>query len=212
MSTSTGQASRSETRDTPQLWAYGYDDHDVIGQRSLGFWLYMMSDMMIFAGLFTAHRVYAHAYAGSFTAKQIIDPLIELWPTALILASVLSFGVAMVSMKHANRRGVLQWMGLSFVLGMIFLGVDAYSFANLAWRGALPSKSGFLSDYWTIVWTHGAHVAFGLIWMAVMLFQVATEGFSELVVARLVNLRIFWFFQAAIWLCVYTVIYLLGTY
>ncbi|NNC23988.1 cytochrome O ubiquinol oxidase [Salinisphaera sp. USBA-960] len=193
------------------LWAYGYDDHDTIGLRSLGFWLYMMSDLMIFAGLFVAHRAYIRAYAGShFTAQSVIEPLQALWPTGLILGSVLAFGLAMVSLKHANRRGVLGWMLGAFILGLAFIGVEVGSFVDLAERGGLPSVSGFLSDYWTIVLAHAAHVAFGLLWMLIMWLQVATEGFSELVVARLINLRIFWFFQASIWLCVYAVVYLLG--
>lgn len=193
-----------------QLWAFGHDDHDTIGIRSIGFWLYMMSDLMIYAGLFTAHRVYIEAYAGSFTAAQVIEPLRELWPTAFILASVLAFGLAMVGLKSANRRSVLVWMAVAFVLGLAFLAFETWSFAQLGERGAWPTVSGFLSDYWTIVWAHAVHVIFGLLWMLVMMIQVTTEGFSELVVARLVNLRIFWFFQAVIWLCVYCVVHLLG--
>lgn len=194
------------------LWAYGYDDHDEIGNRSLGFWLYMMSDLMVFTGLFVAHRVYVHAFAGSFTSSQVIDPISALLPTGLIMLSVLAYGFAMLGLKKANRPAVLIWMIGAFVLGLAFLGVEAYTFTEHAALGAIPSKSGFLSDYWTIDWAHGAHVAIGLLWMAVMMIQVLTQGFSELVVARLVNLRIFWFFQAAIWVCVYTVVYLLGSY
>lgn len=203
-------SSQPDDSEGTDLWAFGHDDHDLIGQRSLGLWLYMMSDIMVFAGLFTAHRAYMGAFAGSFTDAQVLDPLSALWPTALILISVLAFGLAMVELKNANRRSVLGWMAAAFVLGLAFLGVEVWSFADLAARGAWPMVSGFLSDYWTIIWAHGAHVFFGLLWMAVMMVQVAVFGFSELVVARLVNLRIFWFFQAAIWLSVYFVVYLLG--
>jgi cytochrome o ubiquinol oxidase subunit 3 len=194
------------------LWAYDYDDHDEIGNRSFGFWLYMMSDLLVFTGLFVAHRQYTHAFAGSLTASQISAPLSGLLPSALILLSVLAYGFSMVSLKSANRKAVLRWMGVAFVLGLAFIGVESYTFAGLAARGAIPSQSGFLSDYWTIIWAHGLHVTFALLWTAVMLIQVTKRGFTELVVARLVNLRIFWFFQAAIWVCVYTVMYLLGSF
>lgn len=193
-----------------ELWSFGHDDHDLIGRRSLGFWLYMMSDIMIYAGLFTAHRVYIGAFAGSFTDAQVLDPLFELLPTVLIFGSVLTFGLAMVELKNANQRGVAGWMLAAFVLGLAFLGLEIWSFADLAGRGAWPTESGFLSDYWTIIWAHGAHVFFGLVWMLVMLVQVTTSDLSELVVARLVNLRIFWFFQAVMWIAVYFVVYLLG--
>lgn len=214
MSQTSNQASNHSDSSGPEitLWAYDYDDHDVIGIRALGFWLYMMSDLMVFTGLFVAHRVYTHAFAGSFTSSQISDPLSGLLPTALILLSVLAYGFSMVSLKNSDRTAVLRWMGVAFVLGLAFIGLESYTFAGLASRGAVPSQSGFLSDYWTIIWAHGLHVAFGLLWMVVMLIQVVRRGFTELVVARLINLRIFWFFQAAIWVCVYSVMYLLGSF
>jgi cytochrome o ubiquinol oxidase subunit 3 len=201
---------RENGSDSIRLWDHEHGEHDTLSLRSLGFWLYMMSDAMIFAGLFTAHGAYVGHFAGSFTAAQVLDPLNTLLPTFLIFSSVLAYGLGMVALKHGNRGGVLRWLLIACALGLVFLGVEAWTFTGLAARGATPEKSGFLSDFWIIVWAHGAHVFIGLIWMLVMIAQVAMEGLSAGVVGRLINLRIFWFFQAIIWVCVFTVVYLLG--
>lgn len=198
-------------RGGPILWQTEPAHPDTIGMRSLGFWLYMMSDAMIFAGLFAAHGVYLRAYGTShITAAQVIDPVEGLIPTVLLFASVLMFGLACVALKNDDRTRLLRWMGASLALGLAFLLVEGVEFAGLAGEGAVPQASAFLSDFWTLVWVHGAHVAVGLIWMAAMMVQIARDGFSEPVVGRLINLRIFWFFQAVIWVFVYTFVYLMG--
>lgn len=193
------------------LWQPEPEHPDTIGLRTLGFWLYMMSDAMIFAGLFTAHGVYLRAYGASpITAAQVIDPAKGLIPTALLFASVLMYGLASVALKNDDRVRTLRRMGAALVLGVAFLAEEAWEFAGHASQGAVPQASAFLSDFWTIVWVHGAHVTIGLIWMAAMLVQVARDGFTEPVVGRFLNLRIFWFFQAVIWVFVYIFVYLMG--
>lgn len=200
-------------QDTSDMWQYEDHPHDAIGTRTLGFWLYMMSDLMIFAGLFATFGIYADGmhYAGAFTAGQVIHPGPALWSTAFIFASVLAYGYAMVSLKKANRSGVLLGIAMAFVLGIAFLGMEWHEFSDLYAMGAIPEKSGFLSDYWVIVLVHAVHVAFGLLWLAAMFIQVALEGFTEDVVYRLLNLKIFWLFQALIWVCVFTLVYLMGS-
>lgn len=193
-----------------RLWDEHHHEHDLIGLRSLGFWLYMLSDAMIFAGLFAAHGVYMHNFAGSFTASQVIHPTEALWPTLFIFTSVFAYGMSLVALKKGNRAGVINWIVLALALGVAFLFTECRDFAGLAAMGAVPQLSGFLSDFWVLVLTHAAHVFFGLMWMAVMVVQVARDGFSEAVVSRLVNLKIFWFFQAVIWVCVFSFVYLMG--
>lgn len=194
-----------------ELWSVDAGHPDTIGLRSIGFWLYMMSDAMIFAGLFAAHGVYIGAYGSSgITADQVIDPIEGLLPTFFLFASVLMFGLASVALKNDDRHAVVRWMGAAAVLGVAFLGAETWEFVGLAHEGAVPQASAFLSDFWTIVWVHGAHVLVGLIWMTAMLIQIARDGFTEATVGRFINLRIFWFFQAVIWVCVYTFVYLLG--
>lgn len=193
-----------------KLWDYHDHGHDVIGTRSLGFWLYMMSDAMIFSGLFAAHGVYATSFAGSFTAKAVIHPMAALWPTLFIFTSVLAYGFGMVALKKGNRSGVINALLVAFVLGLGFLFMEWREFSELLAMGAIPERSGFLSDFWVLVLTHAAHVLFGLLWMFIMIIQVARDGFSENVVYRLINLKLFWHFQAVIWVCVFTFVYLMG--
>ncbi len=194
-----------------QLFSDEPDHHDSISLRSLGFWLYMMSDAMIFAGLFAAHGVYLEAYGTSnITADQVIDPVTALLPTLVLFASVLVFGMASVALARGDKAGTVRWMLVSLAIGVFFLLDETAEFASLASEGATPQASAFLSDFWTIIWVHAAHVFFGLIWMAALTIQIAREGFTEGSVGRFINLRIFWFFQAVIWVCVYVFVYLMG--
>tara|TARA_B100000925_G_scaffold44429_1_gene28983 strand:- start:136 stop:768 length:633 start_codon:yes stop_codon:yes gene_type:complete len=194
-----------------QLFSDKPDHHDSISLRSLGFWLYMMSDAMIFAGLFAAHGVYLEAYGTShITADQVIDPVTALLPTLVLFASVLVFGMASVALARGDKAGTVRWMLVSLAIGVFFLLDETAEFASLVSEGATPQASAFLSDFWTIIWVHAAHVFFGLIWMAALTIQIAREGFTEGTVGRFINLRIFWFFQAVIWVCVYVFVYLMG--
>jgi cytochrome o ubiquinol oxidase subunit 3 len=193
-----------------QLWAYDDTGHDPIGTRSIGFWLYMMSDAMIFAALFAAHGTYLHNYAGGPTAQDVIHFTGAAWETLFLFASVLAYGFGMVALKHGSCTGVVKWLFVSFLLGIGFLLLEYQEFSGLAEIGAVPQRSGFLSDYWGIILTHGLHVFFGLLWMLVMIIQVMSEGFSQSVVGRLLTLKQFWHFQAVIWVCVFTFVYLMG--
>jgi cytochrome o ubiquinol oxidase subunit 3 len=193
-----------------RLWDYAAHAHDVIGTRSLGFWLYLMSDAMIFVAWFAAWAVYMHASAGGPTLAQVVHPDAALLQTLILFASVLAYGLGMVALKHGRRGGVLAGLSVSLVLGAVFLVLEAQDFSALAAIGALPQRSGFLSEYWLIVLAHALHMLFGLLWMLVMIVQVAALGFRESVVARLVNLKLFWHFQALVWVCVLCFIMLPG--
>lgn len=190
------------------LWDASYDSHDGISTRTLGFWLYMLSDAMIFAALFTVYAILGHNYAGGPTAAQILHPGDALLETLLVFTSVLAFGLGMSALKHGNRSAVLNWIAVAFVLGAAFVGLEIQEFAHLASQGIVPQRSAFLSAFYTIVLMHGLHMVFGLLWMAVMAVQLLREGFTDNVVYRLLNLRIFWHFQAVIWVCVFVFIYL----
>ncbi|MDA8361816.1 MAG: cytochrome c oxidase subunit 3 [Gammaproteobacteria bacterium] len=192
------------------LWDEGYHGHDVISTRTFGFWLYMLSDAMIFATLFAAYAVLASHTAGGPTAQNIVHPWYAFGETVLVFSSVLAFGFSMTALKAASRPGVIGWMLLALVLGAGFLGLEIHEFVGLAMRGIVPARSAFLSSYWALVLTHGLHMALGLIWMLVMMYQVMRYGFSTDVVARLLSLKYFWLFQAVMWVCVFTVIYLHG--
>lgn len=198
----------------PELWHFGSGHPDVISSRTFGMWLYMMSDAMIFAGLFAAYGVLDHPWntAGGPGPHQVSVPLDAFWQTLAVLSSVLAYSLGTVSLKRGSKSGMMLGIFAAIVLGGVFLGFEIHDFFHLVAAGAPPERSGFLSMFFLLVATHGAHMAIGLLWMAVMLGQIVTIGFTEEVVARLLNLRMFWQFQASVWVCVFAFVYLRGAF
>ncbi len=194
--------------DTTMLWDSSHHERDAISTRTFGFWLYMLSDAMILAALFTAYAVLRHNYAGAPTAAQIAHPGYAFRETLLVFSSVFAFGLTMSALKQGSRAGVINGIVVSFLIGAAFLGMEFHEFSGLIGRGITPERSGFLSAYYAMVLVHGLHMVFGLLWMAVMVVQIMRQGFTDNVVYRLLNLKIFWQFQAVIWVCVFTVVYL----
>src|SRR5690606_39659231 len=129
----------------------------------LGFWIYLMSDALIFATLFATYGVLATAYAGGPTARELFDlPLVAL-NTAFLLVSSITYGMAMMDMHEGKAGGVRAWLAITALFGMAFVGVELYEFSHLMAEGATPQRSAFLSAFYTLVGTHGLHVTFGLI-------------------------------------------------
>jgi len=196
----------------PPLWHYGYEAHDMIATKTLGFWLYMLSDALIFAGIFAAYGVLDHNMnaAGGPTEAQIVHPVAAFWQTLAVVTSVFCYSLATVALKHGYRQLVVLGILAAMLLGAVFIALELKDFADLYAQGATPQVSGFLSAYFVLIATHGLHMAFGLLWLFVMLIQVIRLGLTAPVVAQLLNLRLFWQFQSAIWVCVYVFVYLKG--
>jgi len=196
------------------LWQLEAEAHDDIAARTLGFWLYMMSDALIFAALFAAYGVLDHSYntAGGPGAHQIVHPVDGFWQTLAVMTSVFAYSLATVAMKMRSRPGVILYTAIALVLGLVFLGLELGDFSRLIAQGAGPDRSGFLSIFFVLIATHGLHMVFGILWMLVMIVQVARSGFTSNIVARLLNLRMFWQFQASVWVCVYVFVYLRGAF
>jgi cytochrome o ubiquinol oxidase subunit 3 len=196
----------------PELWHFGHDGHDPIATKTLGFWLYMISDALIFGGIFAAYGVLDHGMndAGGPGASQIVHPVAAFWQTIAVLTSVLAYSLATVAMKTGNRSGVMLGIVVSILLACIFLGLEFNDFATLFAQGNTPDRSGFLSVFFLLIATHGLHMMFGVLWMLVMLVQIPRFGLNADVVTRMLNLRLFWQFQASVWVCVYIFVYLRG--
>lgn len=184
--------------------------HDTQGTKVLGFWIYLMSDCIIFASLFATYAVLVFATAGGPGPKELFDLDLVLAETGILLVSSITFGFAMISMKHNNRNGVLFWLVVTFLLGLSFVGIEIYEFNHLIHEGYGPDRSAFLSAFFTLVGTHGIHVSAGLIWIIIMLTQVARRGLNETNQTRLMCLSLFWHFLDVIWIGVFTVVYLMG--
>ena len=179
-----------------------------MGPTPLGFWIYLMSDALIFASLFATFGVLGTSFAGGPSPREIFElPLVAL-NTSLLLLSSLTFGFAMLSMQAGRVRAVQAWLGVTALLGAGFVGIELSEFARLIAEGATPQRSAFLSAFFTLVETHGLHVTFGLIWMGVLLVQLSQRGLELPMKRRLMCLSMFWHFLDIIWIGVYTFVYL----
>ncbi|WWP02090.1 MAG: cytochrome o ubiquinol oxidase subunit III [Candidatus Dasytiphilus stammeri] len=186
------------------------DDYEANSNKIFGFWIYLMSDCIIFATLFAT---YAVMIANEPMDKNIFNLPFVLVETNCLLFSSITYGMAMVNMnkKARSKNKVLMWLFLTFLLGVCFIYMEIYEFHNLINNNYGPNRNGFLSSFFTLVGTHGIHVLSGLIWIVVLMSQVAYRGINATNKTRMVCLSLFWHFLDIIWICVFTVVYLLGT-
>ncbi len=176
----------------------------------LGFWIYLMSDCLIFAILFATYAVLGGNFAGGPGPKDLFDlPLVAV-NTAMLLFSSITYGFAMLAMARDNKALTLVWLAVTLVFGGCFLGIELYEFSELIHEGAGPWRSAFLSSFFTLVGTHGLHVTFGSIWLITLMVQVSRFGLTAANQRRLACLSLFWHFLDVIWIGVFTFVYLMG--
>ncbi len=190
-----------------------YDDgsHHPKHGTLFGFWLYLMSDSLIFAVLFAVYAVLGRNYAAGPSGADLFElPLVAV-NTGLLLLSSITYGMAMISMQHGRIKGVLGWLSITLVFGLGFLGIELYEFAHLIHEGAGPQRSAFLSAFFTLVGTHGLHVTFGSLWLVTLMVQVSKLGLTTENKRRLICLSMFWHFLDVVWIGVFTFVYLMGT-
>ncbi|MBQ1500971.1 MAG: cytochrome o ubiquinol oxidase subunit III [Sphingomonas sp.] len=191
---------------------YDFDEHPHPEGYStmLGFWIYLMSDCLIFAILFACYAVLGGNFAAGPGPKELFDlPLVAL-NTAMLLFSSITYGFAMLGMARGNKSQVLIWLAITLVFGACFLGIELYEFSELIHEGAGPWRSAFLSSFFTLVGTHGLHVTFGSIWLVTLMVQVSRFGLTAANQRRLACLSLFWHFLDVIWIGVFTFVYLMG--
>jgi cytochrome o ubiquinol oxidase subunit 3 len=189
---------------------YDSGEHHPPNSTLLGFWLYLMSDCLVFAVLFAVYAVLGRSYAAGPSGADLFDlPLVAL-NTALLLFSSITYGFAMIAMQHGRQKHLLAWLALTGLLGLGFLGIEIFEFSHLIHEGAGPGRSAFLSSFFTLVGTHGLHVTFGIIWLVTLMFQVRKLGLIHENKRRLVCLSMFWHFLDVVWIGVFTFVYLMG--
>jgi len=186
------------------------DHPDAVEIRAFGFWLYMMSDLVLFGALFATYAVLGHNYAGGPTGRELFHLPYVFGETLLLLVSSAAYGMAMLAMHKGRRDAIAGWLAFTFLLGLGFIAMEIHEFRGLILEGHGPDRSAFLSAFFALVGTHGAHVGAGLIWMAVMMGQVITKGLTTAVQSRLIRLSLFWHFLDVVWVGVFTVVYLMG--
>ncbi len=183
---------------------------DTVSMQTFGFWLYLMSDLIIFATLFATFAVLGRNYAGGPTGKVLFELPYVLGETLLLLFSSVTYGLVMLAVHNGKKKWVLIGLAVTFLLGLGFVSVEINEFYRMIAEGHGPDRSAFLSSFFTLVGTHGTHVTFGLIWMAVMIAQVAVKGSTSPVQSRLMRLSMFWHFLDIIWIGIFSIVYLMG--
>ncbi|MEA1830918.1 cytochrome o ubiquinol oxidase subunit III [Methylobacterium durans] len=201
----------SKTKDLVEAPSFHLEeDHHPDGSTMLGFWIYLMSDCLIFAVLFATYAVLGRNYAAGPAPKDLFElPLVAL-NTSMLLLSSITYGFAMLEMQRDRQAATLGWLAVTGLFGLAFVGIELYEFAHLIHEGATPQRSGFLSAFFTLVGTHGLHVSLGIVWLVVLMVQVRQRGLIAENQRRLLCLSMFWHFLDVVWIGVFTFVYLMG--
>jgi len=185
-------------------------EHEAGGSTMLGFWIYLMSDCLIFAVLFAMYGVLGSSYAAGPGPKDLFDlPLVALNTTMLLFSSI-TYGFAMLTMQKKQVAATQLWLAITGLFGLAFVGIELFEFHHMIEEGAGPQRSAFLSSFFTLVGTHGLHVSVGLIWLVTLMVQVGRRGLIPANERRLQCLSLFWHFLDVIWIGVFTFVYLMS--
>ncbi len=179
--------------------------------KSVGFWVYLMTDCVLFAALFATYAVLHNATNGDASGKELFELPYVLFETMVLLTSSFSAGLGILAARRRDKTGVLFWFAVTFLLGLLFLGLEVSEFHKLIAEGNSFRNSGFLSAYFTLVGTHGLHITFGLVWMGVMLWQIWKHGVTPKLSSGLGLLSLFWHFLDIVWIFIFTIVYLFGS-
>lgn len=178
--------------------------------KTLGFWIYIMTDCVLFATLFAVYAVLHGSTFGGPSSSQLFDLPYVFIETFLLLTSSFTIGMAVLSAQSGHKSRTIGWLILTFILGLSFVAMELTEFTHLVADGNSWQRSGFLSAFFTLVGTHGAHISVGLLWMIVMTLRIVKGGLKSVDVRRLALLGLFWHFLDIIWICIFTIVYLMG--
>ncbi len=206
MTTQTAHAPKGG--ETPTF--YMTEEYHPEGSTMLGFWIYIMSDCLIFAVLFATYAVLGHNYAAGPSPADLFElPLVAL-NTAMLLFSSITYGFAMLAMEKDNKSATMMWLAITGLFGAAFIFFELYEFYHLILDGAGPQRSAFLSAFFTLVGTHGLHVTVGIVWLITLMVQTGQHGLIPENKRRLMCLSMFWHFLDVVWIGVFSFVYLMG--
>ncbi|GEP00669.1 cytochrome o ubiquinol oxidase subunit III [Methylobacterium haplocladii] len=186
------------------------EEHPHEASTLLGFWIYLMSDCLIFTVLFATYAVLGRNYAAGPSPNDLFDLKLVAVNTAMLLFSSITYGFAMLEMENGQLKAMQLWLIVTGLFGAAFIGIELYEFSHLIHEGATPQRSAFLSSFFALVGTHGLHVTFGIVWLIVLLIQTAQRGLIPENKRRLLCLSMFWHFLDVVWIGVFTFVYLMG--
>ncbi len=189
-----------------------HDDHQAAATDRVmfGFWVYLMTDLLMFAVLFAVYAVMRNSNVGSPPASELLSPSIALINTLILLTSSFTCGIGMIAARRLDVRRVMIWFGITFLLGAAFLGIELYEFAELMHEGYTFQTNAFLSSFFILVGTHGLHIISGLLWLGTILVFIKIRGLNSHMVRKLGLLSLFWHFLDIVWIFIFTVVYLMA--
>jgi cytochrome o ubiquinol oxidase subunit 3 len=175
-----------------------------------GFWVYLMTDLLMFAVLFAVYAVLRNNTLGGPTGRDIFSPSLALIETLLLLTSSFTCGLGMIAARMGLKGRTLFWFGITFLLGLAFLSVELYEFYEFIHEGHTMRTNAFFSSFFLLVGTHGLHITSALIWAAITMFFVIKRGLTKSMVRKLALLSLFWHFLDIVWIFIFTVVYLMA--
>lgn len=187
-----------------------HEEHAIRERKTLGFWIYLMTDCILFATLFATFAVLRNATAAGPSGAELFEMPFVLAETLILLTSSFTVGLAVLAAKSGLKRQSLFWLVVTFLLGASFLVMEVYEFTKLIHEGAGPQTSAFLSAFFTLVATHGIHIAIGLLWLIVMIYRLWRYNFKKNDLFRLTVFSLFWHFLDIIWIFIFSIVYLIG--
>jgi cytochrome o ubiquinol oxidase subunit 3 len=176
----------------------------------IGFWIYLMTDLLMFAVLFAVFAVLRNNTFGHATIKEIFNPPYVLVETIILLTSSYTCGIATLYAHNSKKNAALFFIGLTLLLGIAFLLMEVVEFRNLILEGNDFTKSAFLSSFFTLVGTHGAHIFAGSLWIFILIIQIMRRGLTQSNIRKLTLAGLFWHFLDVVWIFIFTVVYLMG--
>lgn len=185
-------------------------NEDTFSKNVLGFWIYLMTDCLLFAVLFTTYTIFHKQTFGGPSSNDIFHLPTAFSETMLLLFSSLTSGLALLASLKNDRKLVIIWLIVTFILGASFLAIELNEFSHLIREGNSWSRSAFLSSFFTLVGTHGLHITTGLTWITIMVLQLIFIGLNATTFRRLVIFNMFWHFLDLIWIFIFTLVYLIG--
>lgn len=187
-----------------------HEDHDAAAEdrAMFGFWVYLMTDLLMFAVLFAVYAVLHNNTAGGESGHHLFSLPLALNETLLLLTSSFTCGIAMIAARKGNKNQTLLWFGITFLLGLAFLGLELHEFSTLIGEGNTMRNNAFLSSFFVLLGTHGLHISFGLLWMGTTLAYITKRGLNKNMVRKLTMLSLFWHFLDIVWVFIFTIVYL----
>ncbi|MEI7025551.1 cytochrome o ubiquinol oxidase subunit III [Paenibacillus sp. y28] len=195
-----------------QHGAHGHDDHhhDHESLKTFGFWIFLITDCILFGTLFATYIVLHGNTNGGPTPKELFEMKGIIAETFILLTSSFTSGLAVLAMNKGSKKGLIGWLAVTALLGASFIGLEVTEFVNMVHEGATISTSAFLSSFFVLVGTHGLHVSVGLVWMVGLMLQLSKHGITPVTRRKVNVISLYWHFLDVVWIFVLTIVYLMG--